>query len=672
MIKFSEFLTEKVSKKEIEDVLKNKNIMVGIEYEIKLNDVNLASLISDDVIDGWDKLKDDIENFVDDVNQITQKYFDYIETEVDKAISILSDDIDKLEDSIDSMERQVDEKADAYDKLDEEIVNLKTQLLNINDPKERKKIEDVIKKKETEKGNIDKEIDKLNETIDELDMKIYDKKDILSDLRSYNRDNYFEIIEILVEHFGYDMDELDFNAYLSENLITSFPETTNDLYGFFAEHGIYDVDRNIASVLENEIYIVLPLEDIDVDNVMYKLSVDGILDPEDYIEDDALSFDDISSLDIWDDAPFDVNDADVGEYHNSSDYTRWRIEEDYSVPIKEGGIEIISPVKPIADTVKDLKQMLAFIRKHGYTDSDTGLHVNMSYKGKTFKDADFLKLILFMSDNEKSLYKLFPERKGNYYTKSVDSVISSFSSHINNKGKIQQAISEFAPNRDKMFGVNLSHAYDDPSGRIEFRYLGGKDYEKKYQEIVAQIGRYATYIMLMFDKNYRKNEYYKKAAKLMDKVYGHETQDKLEVKEIKNILKNGKIIPPDNMRIVKYRYRGYIYTVDSVKQRIISVLPFTPIKKSEIKKMRQKGKPNAKHEIVYDDTEENIRYIIAPKSNSILRYEQIDKKNPTIKKLREYGVFMPPPNNNITVKYKGLLYTISPQKDRVIKTEKVR
>jgi hypothetical protein len=184
-----------------------------------------------------------------------------------------------------------------------------------------------------------------------------------------------------------------------------------------------------------------------------------------------------------------------------------------------GGVEIISPIMDIKTALDYMKKMFEFIKKHGETTRDTGLHVNMSYKGKPLRELDTLKLMLFM--DEGWVWRHFPERKDNRYAKSnFDEIKDNIQSDAEKHPELEKITNNLVQKYkqkvkgpdEKFFGINTSH--DD---RIEFRYLGSSNYHKKYNDIQTAIGKYAFYLKIGLDPKERQNEYVLKLERLFNK-----------------------------------------------------------------------------------------------------------------------------------------------------------
>jgi len=132
-----------------------------------------------------------------------------------------------------------------------------------------------------------------------------------------------------------------------------------------------------------------------------------------------------------------------------------------------------------------LLKILKFIQTHGYTNDKCSLHINISFDkelcDKDVKDLNILKHII--RTNEDDIYAIFPSRQNNIYAKSIKKIIPFKDYDFSNVGVdvIRQSLR--VPS-DKYYGINMSHINNYDSARLEYRYIGGKNYEKKSAEIM--------------------------------------------------------------------------------------------------------------------------------------------------------------------------------------------
>lgn len=138
-----------------------------------------------------------------------------------------------------------------------------------------------------------------------------------------------------------------------------------------------------------------------------------------------------------------------------------------------------------------LLKILKFVQTHGYTNDKCSLHINISFDkelcDKDVKDLNVLKHIL--RTNEDEIYSIFPSRQNNIYAKSVKKLIPFKDYDFSNVGVdvIKQSLK--IPN-DKYYGINMSNINDYDSARLEYRYIGGKNYEKKSGDIIELMDKF--------------------------------------------------------------------------------------------------------------------------------------------------------------------------------------
>ena len=99
-----------------------------------------------------------------------------------------------------------------------------------------------------------------------------------------------------------------------------------------------------------------------------------------------------------------------------------------------------------------------------------------------------MKLILNTDEDE--IYRAYPSRKGNIYAKSVKKIIPYKEYDFFNIPISVVKNNMRLPN-DKYYGVNFLHINNDKlSQRLEFRYIGGEDYEKNIGQLIYFLERF--------------------------------------------------------------------------------------------------------------------------------------------------------------------------------------
>ena len=170
-------------------------------------------------------------------------------------------------------------------------------------------------------------------------------------------------------------------------------------------------------------------------------------------------------------------------YHSSFDPTadHWKIEPDLSMGYD--GVELISGPIPYVDAKIYLLKVLKILQGPEFrTDDKCSIHINISFdKNTSPKILDKLnRLKLILNVDENFVYKYFPNRENNFYAKSVKKLIPFKNFNFTSNAAELLANSLELPDT-KYYGINLLNIFD---GRIEYRYIGGEDYQKKSAEIL--------------------------------------------------------------------------------------------------------------------------------------------------------------------------------------------
>ena len=441
-----EIITEKVTKKEKEESLKNDNIIIGAEFEFKLDQHSNI----DNMLEGAKEDFDEYNKSVDEYNENLENH----QEEIDELKSNLSD----LDDKIIEIENSIEESESLIEDIDSEIEDIDNDIDNEEDDSE-------IEALNSKKGFLESRKDDLYDSITN------DKSDLSSVSSKY--DELHDKIEDMEEYI---------NDYVE--------------YPYFDQYKYSDyvrfLDEMIGENIDVEIGEYLPYDPSYYEN-----------------EESFVSF--IENNGILDDFPF--SDYEVGEYGEVSQDvgdTTWAIENDQSV---EGGAEVKSPPMPLDEFIPStLKDMLSWINDVGYTDNQCGLHIHMSLEDSN--GIDPLKLLLFVEEDY--IFKLFPGRKNNTYTKSINKKIQSkgfinkknINTLVDIKGLMVKIQSEHFD------GVNI---IDLDTGHVEFRYMGG-DYANSYNDIVNVISTYSYWLSLSSDPEFKKKEYAHKISRSLNKI----------------------------------------------------------------------------------------------------------------------------------------------------------
>lgn len=176
------------------------------------------------------------------------------------------------------------------------------------------------------------------------------------------------------------------------------------------------------------------------------------------------------------------------QYHSdfTPDENNFKIEPDLS-----GGsnmVELVTGPLDFYDAKFFLIKIIKFIQNYGYTNEKSSIHFNISFHDKDLNDLNILKLIL--NTDEEEIYRNYPSRKNNVYAKTIKKIVP-FKEYDFFNIPISVVKNNMRLPGDKYYGVNFLHINNDKdSQRLEFRYIGGKDYEKNLGQLIYFLERF--------------------------------------------------------------------------------------------------------------------------------------------------------------------------------------
>lgn len=154
-------------------------------------------------------------------------------------------------------------------------------------------------------------------------------------------------------------------------------------------------------------------------------------------------------------------------------------------------VEVVTGPMPYFDAKHYMIKILKFIQNYGYTTEKSSIHFNISFpenEDKNLNDLNILKLIL--NTDEEEIYRVFPSRQNNVYAKSIKKLIP-FKNYDFENIPIDVVKNNFRLPNDKYYGINFLHINKPKeSQRLEFRYIGGKDYEKEIAQLLYFLDRF--------------------------------------------------------------------------------------------------------------------------------------------------------------------------------------
>lgn len=194
------------------------------------------------------------------------------------------------------------------------------------------------------------------------------------------------------------------------------------------------------------------------------------------------------------------------QYHSkfTPDKDNFKIEPDLS-----GGsnmVELVTGPLDYFDAKYYLIKIIKFIQNYGYTNEKCSIHFNISFNDEemNLNDLNILKLILNTDEDE--IYRAFPSRKGNIYAKSISKIIPYKEYDFFNIPISVVKNNMRLPN-DKYYGINFSNINNNKeSQRLEFRYIGGKDYEKNIGQLIYFMERFIINVYESVDASFNSED----------------------------------------------------------------------------------------------------------------------------------------------------------------------
>ena len=178
-----------------------------------------------------------------------------------------------------------------------------------------------------------------------------------------------------------------------------------------------------------------------------------------------------------------------------------------------GMIELVTGPMPFVESKLIIAKTLKWIRENGSTNERCSIHINVAFDGKKLgtpvnvSKLDIGKFVL--NFDESKIYEAFPNRKDSVYAKSIKFIVPL--SGMTQPSPEKRLWKNYMFVTEKYYGVNFSKL---PKNYIEFRYLGGKDYEKKYNTIM----NLTEHFVLSLYESLMNPKYTDKDLKVLDKL----------------------------------------------------------------------------------------------------------------------------------------------------------
>jgi hypothetical protein len=155
---------------------------------------------------------------------------------------------------------------------------------------------------------------------------------------------------------------------------------------------------------------------------------------------------------------------------------------------------------PYSDSRQVLIKVFATIKEFGYTDNTCICRIDFSYN-ETLVPISIEKLAILrfiLEFNEDMMWRFFPENRDSIYVKSIKNITPQNKFYRSENVNVSN-FNYVLPTME-FFGVLFDRVKD---GILQFRYIGGKDYEYKITEALDVIAIYNSYVSkCLFDPSY--------------------------------------------------------------------------------------------------------------------------------------------------------------------------
>jgi hypothetical protein len=248
-------------------------------------------------------------------------------------------------------------------------------------------------------------------------------------------------------------------------------------------------------------------------------------------------------------------EVDIYSGHNTrqKSLSNYTLESDGSIVPSHSsggsGIELVSPPMSVDQMMKDFYTIAVWMNNNGhYTNSSTGLHINISLPNIDTSRIDYVKLAILLGDDY--VAKLYNRFENTYARSSIQKILQRISLLPNpaaqleliKKGMITDASATIHSGRtDKYVSINMQ------ANRVEFRSPGGNwltAYNESRSKIFNTILRMVVALDAACDPAKYRNEYMTKLYKLVAstmpdmpsdniRLFAEYTAGKINVSELK-------------------------------------------------------------------------------------------------------------------------------------------
>lgn len=375
----------------------------------------------------------------------------------------------------------------------------------------------------------------------------------------------------------FDENDMEWDDDWDSDKIVSLIDDNNleqEVYAKCAEHAIEEYDRNFESAREDweqenyeEIYSLesnqrewlsnqglgwmsTVQQNYGYENDVYWPFM-GTGDAEARMEDLADTFGGAVGK------PVNVSTTYHSGIRNAGEYT---IEPDSSLSgdsYDDGGLEFISPPMPLTDMLADLEAVAEWCRQESaYTNSSTGLHMNISIPNYSKSELDFTKLALLLGDQH--VLQLFGRAFNGYARSMYDEVENNIrgASEKEMAGLFAQIKQGLNKEAGKAIHTGYTQKYSSinvKDSHVEFRSPGGDWLDMDLADVKNTLLRFVVALDAACDPEKYKEEYMKKLYKMMAK---YAEKDQVDITQAFARYTSGDIDKADLKQLISQRIQN--------------------------------------------------------------------------------------------------------------------
>lgn len=200
---------------------------------------------------------------------------------------------------------------------------------------------------------------------------------------------------------------------------------------------------------------------------------------------------------------------------------------DGSIDLSEGGVEIVTPPLPIDQMLKTLHAVRKWANSKGaYTNTRTGLHMNISVEGKSMGQLDYLKLVLLLGD--KYILSEFGRTASRFAHQVMPKVMKGLEKFEANEVLLDKLKNKLSAEASELVFDDLSDKYYSIYNKgkyIEFRGPGNDYLGDFWDKVVPTMLRMIVALDAALDENKYAREYETKLYKLFTNEQVFSTSD---------------------------------------------------------------------------------------------------------------------------------------------------